>query len=560
MPIFRNIVITLALLFASLTATAQSAMRQFEQVASRSSRIDTLQDIARKWPVRVYEPWNSAVGREQLTQLRKVQKKYANRVPETPEELEEVVDAVAPFLRYLHLYGLHYSPHTAVVAPNGTTSIEIDSYCLDAGLPSPPPGEPLRLVKNGNLFPRDVQPIYRSLMRLNAREESTSIQGLLWTLRKINDGDASLHQLGEADIAVLERAHPGATRILMRVYLPDSVLPKIGGRRVRNAGDFLQGIAQERLSNLLGQHGVDWQPGDSVESMLARMSGMRAEGRADPENAYTELAPGVIARGINIQGHSRFGVDIVNTSANPYVFDIADYIAQPSRRAQRLAFGRAHNLLSPTAMDEAGRRQALDALMSSPEGWHRREDASRECKILPDLSDITAVYDAIPILSEFLSAWTLVTGKNPMTGKRATVSELSFAAVNLATVPFSIIKGIARGTKITMLLAKAIDGMRVKPTPHELMIALGMGKLTDFGSKTEAGCSLSEMMTAPALAAAPSSKPPSPLTTEIDRIATDKSFWECPTAASAQSNRRVQNKATLAEEFHASYCRILPSE
>lgn len=539
------------------TAPAQSAMTQFEQASSQSSRIDTLQDIATKWPVEVYQPWDASESQKQLQRLRGVQRKYEGRFPESPEELLEVADAVAPFLRYLYLYDLHFSPHSAVVAPGGVTSLEIDSYCLDAGLPSPPANEPLRLVKNSGLFPPAVMSIYRSLMRHNAAQDSNAIQGLLWTLRSVNDGKSNLDRLSTADASLLERVHPGAMDTLYRTYRLDSILPKMGGRPVRNVEGFVKGLLEQQVGSVLGSHGVAWSPGDSVEDTLSRMVGLKAEGRMDPSNAYTELAPGVIARGINIQGHSRFGVDFVNTSQQPFVFNIADYIAQPSRRAQRLAFGRARNVLSPSVRDEAGRQRAITALRDLSKGNFANGSASRPdpCRMevgwAPDIRDI---YSAMPVLSEMISLVSLVTGKNVLTGEALTWSDRLYAAVNVLTLPGGAVKGVVKGTRLAIRAAGAMNAMKNKPSPKDVAIALGMGKLQSFTAATE-NCVFADPTPNQSLPIEPT-----PLELEVNRIADDPSRWYCAESSSSPRKGLARLRAssppsdTLARDYHAAFC------
>lgn len=559
MRILKLVLLAIALLLSPLVVQAQDAMETFEKAANRSNRIDTLRDIARKWPLPVYEPWNPATAQLQIRQLRAAKKKYERRFPETTKELQEIVDATTPFLRYLYLYDLYYSPTGAVVAPGGVTSLEIDSYCLDAGAPSPPAKEPLKLVRSGNLFPVQILPIYRSLMRHNARQDSNAIQGLLWTLRNIDDGKARLNQIRRSDALLLERIHPGALETMRKTYQLDGILPKLGGKPIRNIGDLIGGVVQQELSSRAG-HRVDWTPGDSVETMLARMAGMQAEGRSDPANAYSELAPGVIARAINIQGHSRFGVDFVNTSDRPFVFDISEYIAQPSRRAQRLAFGRLHNVLSPTPGDEAGRQQAKAALLELENGRFADgvESRCRQSLNSPSGDDILTVYSAIPILSELLSAWTLITGKNPFSGEKASWVDRGFAAFDLLTIAAGPAKALARGSKLVVVMKKASNGMRAKPGFNELLGAFANGKFRNVAS----ACRPIENMI-------PDPEPPTnptPLMRDMDRAVEDRQAWQCPSGRNARSGKHpvfssnangTEAANGIARDFHESYCKQL---
>lgn len=556
MKVVWQLCLLMLLSLSAFFTQAQSPQARFEQRAQISSEIDTLQDVARKWPLEVYQPWDASRAQMQQKRMRGVRKKYENRFPESPEELNEVIDALGPFLRYLYLFDLYYSSHAAVVAPGGVTSLEIDSYCLDAGLPSPPANEPLKLVRNHELFPPPVLPIYRSLMRYHATHNSNSIQGLLWTLRSIDDGNATLERLSRSDAELLERVHPGALETLSRTYRLDGLLPRMGGRPVRNLEGFVNGLVEQQMGAALRRQGVAWSPGDSVEDTLSRMAGLEAEGRMDPANAYTELAPGVIARGINIQGHSRFGVDIVNTSANPYVFNTTDYIAQPSRRAQRLAPGRSHNVLTPTPRDEAGRKEAIGTLRDLGNGnfANGKSSQKKQCSLKtldPNLTaeDILSVYDAVPIVSEILSLASLVTGKNMLTGEPLSWSEYTVALINVATIGAGPVKAAVKGTKLIARVAEAVK-----------KIAKPVGKnrvLTDASSLED--CIWSHFRP---------NEPPPPNPTllwrGINRIADDpgQSYCRGTTASANRANSRKAYRASqndFARDFQAAYCAQSPA-
>lgn len=377
--------------------------RDFEARVAQSQRLASFADVVATWPVEIYDPGNRVRSEAMLAQFRRVVAKYRDKPPADEAQLSEFLEALAPLLRYLQAYDLYFQPGALVVPPGGLAGADVQSYCLDSGRGAPPNNEPLKLIPASTVFPAKVLPIYQSLMRQDAASGDHRLQGLVWHLRGLVEGRTEFSSFSKSDLMALELAHPGSGRILQRLYAGPGV--RIDGRRITGMYDIKKVIA----NRVLGTEEL------STEATIARLIGMPVEGRADPNNGYTALAPGVTARAFVTNGMNGFRVDVTNSSRYPYVFDSTQWIGNPSRKVQRLALANIERGVAPTAAERAAADKVLRFIQHEYDkiDWARTGtpkcgvEAFGEMKGWGHLS--VEVLKALPLAGNLIAGYELIT-------------------------------------------------------------------------------------------------------------------------------------------------------
>lgn len=212
-----------------------------------------------------------------------------------------------------------------VVPAGASASFSIQGFCLDSKVGAPNRGDQLHLVPSSSTIPTPLLAVYEGLghwARNNARQEQL-IQSAYWALAHAGTNNPYARPAAQTQ-RVLNEAYPGGAAIQASYHASESLKSQV-------------------LDALLRQAGVDRLPGmdallrgDVATATQQLMNQRIAEGQriAGPKgHGYSWLAPGVAARAT---GNGPLGVDIqvLNTTAQPFRFVPANYIAQPVARMQ----------------------------------------------------------------------------------------------------------------------------------------------------------------------------------------------------------------------------------
>lgn len=371
-----------------------------------------------------------------------------------------------------------------VLNPGQGLTYDQQGYCLDPGIAPPERGEKFVLRPAGGLMPEPVRPLYDSLMRLASRDRSVHIQmqPLIWALRTSDvAGPSRVENLSAHHLRTLDRALPHGTRIL-RDYRKKRLAAKSGPS------------AKNQLAKLFNIqiNGKELNVLEASDGELMSVLKTATAGGAIPNNnsQYSMLAPAVAARAVGT-GTLQPRIEVINSSASPFVFDSVAWAACSERKVQRVA------LLAPknpafsnwswpnndtVAVTGANKRQMQRLLNDIGQDMQRRSMNPREINTklrfsLPLTGDektdrlIKAVLqqvaktgvEFIPLVGQSLSAYEAFTGKDWLTGEDLGWTDRMVSAVGIIPCGsvFKKLAGVRNMPRITQRMATSASLQRI---------------------------------------------------------------------------------------------------
>lgn len=228
-----------------------------------------------------------------------------------------------------------------VVPPRSVLRVSMAGFCLDASLPAPMRGDPLRLLPAARYFDPALGGLEGDVLRHAARNGVPHhvVQHVLWGLREIREDSYFARSLAERQdlLALLEAARPGAAdevrRQVAAVRLEHAVRRELTAL-VRNTFGY-GSFSGEILSQLI-------DPVRSRDAVEARLRSLYrpVEGAVPDLAAYSRLAGGVYARAAGT-GPLVVGAALLNSTPRPWTFVPAAWVAESMLPQQRVAFSRA---------------------------------------------------------------------------------------------------------------------------------------------------------------------------------------------------------------------------
>lgn len=291
---------------------------------------------------KVYDRRNDKEWRLLLAHFHDVLGKYRGLDQISPEELAELAEAIMPFLRYVFPPGegeSHLDGLALELGPGETAKLLLKGLCLDLGKPAPRGGELLQLVSIEPLIPEELQVLYKALLQywaIHRNEHSGVIQNLLWGMRHGGTRGPPITRLSEGQRRVLDAALPGGADLYQR-YL-DKLAAK---RRLKEFGSaFLKALAQT-ISKELGEH-MPVPKGDGfslseTETILGQLARLQVEGEPSEGSEYGLLQAGVAVRTVCVGSLTPVCIEIINTTGESFVYDLALVVGQSCRVTQRVA-------------------------------------------------------------------------------------------------------------------------------------------------------------------------------------------------------------------------------
>lgn len=404
-----------------------------------------------------------------------------------------------------------------VLNPGQGLTYDQQGYCLDPGVAPPERGEKFVLRPAAGLMPEPVRPLYDGLMRLASTDRSVHIQmqPLLWALRTSDvAGPSRAERLSAHHLRTLDRALPNGARMLQdyrKKRLSAGSSPSAKSRLVELFNIQLNG----KNINIL----------DASDGELMNVLQTATIGGAIPNNNshYSMLAPAVAARAVGT-GTLQPRIEIINSSASPFVFDSVAWAAYSERKVQRVG------LLAPknpafsnwswpnndtVAVTGANKRQMQRLLDDIGQDMQRRSLNPREINTrlrfsLPLTGDektdqiIKAVLrqvaktglEFIPVVGQSLSAYEAFTGKDWMTGEELGWADRMVSAVGIIPCG-SVVKKLAGARHMPRIAQRAASSASMQriaqfATRNELKMVAADWALSDvpeaafdyLGSKT----------------------------------------------------------------------------
>lgn len=211
----------------------------------------------------VYDPRNPETAKRLVTRYREVAARLNGKRTLAPGEIQELAEALLPFLRYI------YQPPDGTSGLDGTVlelaagqkaTLRLKGFCLDPTTCAPGTGERLQIVSAERLIPPELRELYQALLKYRAdghADQSRVIQNLLWGMRTAASGHPHLTALNAGQRALLDAVMPGGAD-LYQSYLDKAKA---------------QEAARERRRAL-------WQAGAGDRDPV-RGTAARAEGRWD---------------------------------------------------------------------------------------------------------------------------------------------------------------------------------------------------------------------------------------------------------------------------------------
>lgn len=276
-----------------------------------------------------------------LQNFNRVAAKYGKLTTLSAMQQGEVEQALQPFiLQYLVERGQQAGLGAVVVPARAVESYTFGGYCSDPHLPAPKSGEQFQLVPTSTLYPDSLRPALQGLLRIGAQSghgHDGAIQGLIWTIRKVANGEAlgKTLTLSNEQQQLLARADPNALANLQSYYV------KAQGQRLMQDA-IRSGVG--KLSNSLGGNQNFSPIGHSqalseVANLTRQLESAPVSGSVQGQNAaYTLLNGNVAALATTTSGGlSTVNVDLANRRNRATVFYPGSCVAQATRPAQRLA-------------------------------------------------------------------------------------------------------------------------------------------------------------------------------------------------------------------------------
>lgn len=314
---------------------------------------------------------------------------------------------------------------TINIPPGGVVNLSVRGFCMDPGLPAPQIDEPFRLVPIDEklLLPRLI-PIYRALMikvKTDA-EVRYAAQGTIWLLRQAG---LQRRPLAQVDRNMLNRIYPNGAAIYEQAVAVEGLLAPIRG---------LVGIANDLAS-------LDLSNPKATAEHLAKLSAMKPPEAIPNDNSNFSMADdGLLVMGV---GKSTLTpqLTIINASEQPRSLDLSRFAAVSPRSVQRTAMPAPDSISSKNF-----------ALVSDPNqvitGEQQRDILSmighdlellgpKMAGFIPAMKGplgrflvrnaknpaVKSLIESTPFLGNALSAYSLVSGKDWLTGEDLSPAE-----------------------------------------------------------------------------------------------------------------------------------------
>lgn len=389
----------------------------------------------------------------------KARDRFSGRRDLTSEEGLDAAKHIIPLLRmYVDFHanqpskGIQdFSKNGPAVAPDGTLTLPPgfrassvqNGFCLDQELPAPTKGEILRLGPATDLIPVELQALYRALQikAFQDPEYRPYMQELVWTLRSAGDPKGLASKPSNRAINLLNKTMPNGADIVQRFHQS-----KVPPPASNSAGS---------LANTLGFKN-NWGNQDPEKILQGLMRGLsrQAEGTmaADDRN-FQMLTPHVASFAIGV-GELKPRIDIVNTGDTPYTINFADWIANPSRKVQRMGLYPATSqnikfqaypvsyldgdLSLWTKLKNRVTKEVVEDVVHFGSGVALKEGSQTAifAKIATKATTkevASAFAKVMPVVGNLLCLYETVTGRNWLTG--AELNAFERAAAGLGTIP-----------------------------------------------------------------------------------------------------------------------------
>lgn len=427
----------------------------------------------------------------------KARDRFANRRDLTSEEGLDAAKHLIPLLRMYADFHANppikgfqaYAKNGPTIASDGTLTLPPgfrassvqDGFCLDQELPAPTKGEVLRLAPATELIPSELQPLYRALQikAYQDPEYRPYMQELVWTLRSAGNPKGLAANPSNRAINLLNKTMPNGADMVLRYH--QSKLPPSTST---SAGSFADALG---FKNNWGNQ----DPEKILQGLVRGLSGKAEGAMATDDRNFQMLTPNVASFAVGVD-HLKPRIDIVNTGDTPYTINFADWIANPSRKVQRLGlyptvaqnikfqaypvshrdedltlWTRLNNLVTKEVLEGVVHFGAVIALKEGSKSTFFTKIATKAATKEVAL----ALGKVMPVVGNLLCLYEAVTGHDWLTG--AELNAFQRAAAGLGTIPAVAQIMVAKGAAIKiggLLLTSIGIGANVNVTTVESVI------------------------------------------------------------------------------------------
>ena len=415
--------------------------------AAQDSMDRALADFARRWP-------SISPGQRQAAMARTV----TPTIAQTMGQMVRLADQQRSRPPQRSTTSPRQSAPDVVVQPGSSASFDIKGYCLDARVPAPVKNDLAYISPVGDRIPASLMPLYEGAAAWVEQSPRNAALGqqVYWALAHAGSNSPwartpsprirqAFDEMASNGASTFDAYHQSelAKREVLKQVLRQTGLDRYVGAEQIARGDYA-GAAQRALDQQIAQG--------------SRMPSQRGLG-------YSWLAPGVAARAT---GSAPLGmaVEVLNTSAQPYRFIPASFIAQPADKKQPVALpGRLNGIStanyvggSPwSALEQmfTGLGDKLRSFFSRPifggsfdwmfepprfdmtmgRAWASLQDLDRRYPL-------KAAIGAMPVIGNSLSLYEGVTGQDWLYNQQLTDTEQVIALVSTIPGEATLLQGL----------------------------------------------------------------------------------------------------------------------